>query len=159
MSRLSAGSRRVRYCDDHVSELWLLRCDNKSRGTRMISLRSSRRRPCYPGPMGSAESFVIHQGRYEFKTPGGVVRDTKHVNGNGCSCTGIIRTVKRTISNGNCSRPRELFRWQNRLAYASYPHARRLTRQRLHLSRIPRAIRFRAFSHLINKHQHSNTYH
>jgi hypothetical protein len=51
MSRLSAGSRRVRYCDDHVSELWLLRCDNKSRGTRMISLRSSRRRSCYPGPM------------------------------------------------------------------------------------------------------------
>lgn len=27
----------------------------------------------------NAEFFVAHQGRYEFKTPGGVVRETKHV--------------------------------------------------------------------------------
>jgi SAM-dependent methyltransferase len=29
----------------------------------------------------SAEFFVIHQGRYEFQTPGGVVRETKHIEG------------------------------------------------------------------------------
>lgn len=48
----------------------------------------------------SAEFFVAHQGRYEFETPGGVIRETKI----GYSSTWIIRMVAKTISNGNCSR-------------------------------------------------------
>jgi SAM-dependent methyltransferase len=77
-SRLPARSRRVRYCDNHVSEFGYFDATTNREvlGRLAEGVREGGRVIL---DLWSAEFFVAHQGRYDFETPSGVVRETKRV--------------------------------------------------------------------------------